>query len=179
VSGSGEAPLPSRVHGFPPIATPAARVLVLGTMPGRVSLAARQYYAHPRNAFWRIAGEVLGLDPALPYDARTAALGAAGIAVWDVLQLCTRESSLDSDIDPRSLVPNDFGAFFAEHRHVRRICFNGAKAMALYAKHVQPGIDGWTAEVEHVRLPSTSPANAGMPYVEKLRAWSAALGWDR
>jgi double-stranded uracil-DNA glycosylase len=179
VSGPGAVPPPSRVHGFPPIATPAARILVLGTMPGTASLAAGQYYAHPRNAFWRIAGEVLGFDPGLPYEARTAALGAGGIAVWDVLQLCTRESSLDSDIDPRSLIPNDFDTFFAAHRDVRRVCFNGAKAMALYVKHVQPGLDGWAAEVEHVRLPSTSPANAGVPYAEKLRTWTAALGRGR
>jgi hypoxanthine-DNA glycosylase len=165
----------SRVHGFPPIAAPSARILVLGTMPGKASLAAGRYYAHPRNSFWRIVGEVLGFDPSLPYEERVSFLRASGIALWDVLQLCTRESSLDSDIDEASIVPNDFASFFAAHPGVRRVCFNGAKAADLYRKHVQPQLAGRASDLEHVPLPSTSPANAGIPYAEKLRAWAAAL----
>jgi TDG/mug DNA glycosylase family protein len=164
----------AHVHSFPPIATRTSRVLILGTMPGKVSLRERQYYAHPQNAFWRIIGELLGFDPASPYDARVALVQSAGIAIWDVLKSCTRESSLDSDIDGATALPNDLPAFLVEHAQLRRICFNGAKAEALYMKHVQPRLAP-DPEIRHVRLPSTSPANASMPVPEKVRAWRAIV----
>jgi TDG/mug DNA glycosylase family protein len=163
-----------RLHGFPPIARADARVLILGTMPSKASLAARQYYAHPMNLFWRIMGELLGFDRESPYDARAAALVGSRIALWDVLASCRRASSLDSDIDLASAVPNDFAAFLARHRDIRRICFNGATAEKLFLKRcgTRPGMP---ENVEYVRLPSTSPANASIPYTRKKRAWRAAL----
>jgi double-stranded uracil-DNA glycosylase len=162
------------IESFPPIASGTARVLILGTMPGRVSLRERQYYAHPQNAFWRIIGAILGFDPALPYHERVAAVQAAGIAIWDVLKACAREGSLDSAIDAASVVPNDFAAFLAEHPDIRRICFNGATAQALYLKHVRPRL-GNDAHREYLRLPSTSPANASWSFAEKARAWQAIM----
>jgi TDG/mug DNA glycosylase family protein len=162
------------VQSFPPIESATARVLILGTMPGKVSLRQRQYYAHPQNAFWRIAGAILGFDPASPYEVRIARMRAAGIAIWDVLHSCTRRSSLDSDIVHTSAVPNDLPAFLGQHPQIRRICFNGAKAEALYAKHVMPRLaPGF--EVHYLRLPSTSPANASVSLARKLQAWQAAL----
>jgi double-stranded uracil-DNA glycosylase len=162
------------IHSFPPIASGMPRVLILGTMPGKVSLRERQYYAHPQNAFWRIIGGILGVDPASPYDARVAAVQSAGIAVWDVLKSCIRESSLDSAIDASSVLPNDFAGFFAEHPQIRRICFNGAKAEALFMKHVRPRLPA-NPDVQYLRLPSTSPANASLTLPEKVRAWQAIV----
>jgi double-stranded uracil-DNA glycosylase len=162
------------IHSFPPIASGMPRVLILGTMPGKVSLRERQYYAHPQNAFWRIIGGILGVDPASPYDARVAAVQSAGIAVWDVLKSCIRESSLDSAIDASSVLPNDFAAFFAEHPQIRRICFNGAKAETLFMKHVRPRLPA-NPDVQYLRLPSTSPANASLTLPEKVRAWQAIV----
>ena len=83
---------------FPPIASPDARILILGSMPGRASLAAGQYYAHPRNAFWPIMGSLLDFDASRDYPARVDALKVAGIAVWDILDSCHRPGSLDSAI---------------------------------------------------------------------------------
>jgi double-stranded uracil-DNA glycosylase len=162
------------IQSFPPIASRTSRVLILGTMPGKVSLRECQYYAHPQNAFWRIIGGILGFDPASPYDARVAAVQSAGVAVWDVLKSCVRESSLDSAIDASSVVPNDFAAFLTEHPQIQRICFNGAKAEALYMKHVRPRLAA-DPDVRYLRLPSTSPANAVLPLPEKLRAWQAVV----
>jgi hypoxanthine-DNA glycosylase len=162
------------VYSFPPIASVSARVLILGTMPGQVSLRERQYYAHPQNAFWRIVGGILGFDPALPYEARVAAVQAARIAVWDVLKSCIRPSSMDSAIDTASAVPNDFATFLADHPQIRRICFNGATAEALFTKHVRPRVAP-DEHVQYVRLPSTSPANASVPLPAKIRAWQAIL----
>ena len=159
-----------QIHSFPPIARPTARVLILGTMPGRASLREGQYYAHPQNLFWRILGEILGFDPASTYATRVAFIRSADIAVWDVLRSCIRASSLDSAIEASSAVPNDFAGFRAEHPEIRRICFNGAKAEALYMRHVRPRLPP-DRGVQHLRLPSTSPANASWPLPEKIRAW--------
>jgi double-stranded uracil-DNA glycosylase len=163
-----------QIHSFPPIASRRSRVLILGTMPGKVSLRERQYYAHPQNAFWRIMAAILGFDPASQYDARVAAVQSAGIAVWDVLRSCVRPSSLDSAIETSSVVPNDFTAFLAEHTHIRRICFNGATAEALYTKHVRPRLAA-NPDAHYLRLPSTSPANASVSLSEKVRAWQAIV----
>lgn len=159
-------------HSFPPISRPDARLLILGSMPGKVSLRDQQYYAHPQNAFWRITADVLGFDAASPYPDRVTALQSHRIALWDVLKSCTRESSLDADIDPSTIVPNDFASFFAKHSQIRRVCFNGAKAATLFARHVTPTLPS-TLELELLQLPSTSPANAGVSRAEKLRAWQA------
>jgi len=168
----------SLVCSFPPAARPDARVLVLGTMPGVASLSAGRYYAHPRNVFWPIAAQALGFDAGLPYAARLAALNAAGVALWDVLAACERPGSLDADIVPASAQPNDFVAFLAAHPRVARICFNGAKAHALFRRHVLPGLAD-VAGLEYVALPSTSPAHAAMPPAAKLQAWRAALRFDQ
>src|SRR4029450_6263182 len=104
-----------RVPSFPAISDPASRVLILGSMPGKASLRARQYYAHPQNAFWKIIAELLELDAAAPYELRLEALRARGVALWDVMKSCTRESSLDSDVIESSIVPNAFASFFRAH----------------------------------------------------------------
>ncbi|WP_342315241.1 DNA-deoxyinosine glycosylase [Lysobacter sp. FW306-1B-D06B] len=160
------------LKGFPAIAARDARVLILGSMPGVASLQARRYYAHPHNRFWPIMGALVGADPALPYARRVAALKAAGIAVWDVLDRCEREGSLDSAIRDATAQANDFAAFFRRHRQVRAVLFNGAKAEAAYRRHAPRledfGVRAW-------RLPSTSPANASVAPAKKLAAWREAL----
>jgi len=158
------------VEGFPPIAQASARVLVLGSMPGVASLRLQQYYGHPSNSFWTIMGTVLGFDPAASYADRTVALVRNHVALWDVLAACVRTGSLDADIDDNSIVVNDLAAFFRAHPHVVRVCFNGAKAESVYRRRVLSRLDPRRA-LEYVRLPSTSPAHAGMPLAAKIAAW--------
>ncbi len=162
-----------RIHGFPPIANPSARILILGSMPGGASLHAGQYYAHPQNLFWRILGEVVGFDRDAPYADRLRMLAAADIAVWDVIASCHRKGSLDSDIAPDSLQPNDFATFFTAHRRIERVLFNGAKAEDCFRRHVAPSLEART--IRYLRLPSTSPANASIAYAKKIAEWRAAL----
>ncbi len=158
------------LHGFPPIAGATARTLILGTMPGQASLAAGQYYAHPRNAFWPILGALLGFDPAAPYEHRVACLMASDIALWDVLRRCRRRGSLDHDIDRTSIAANDFATFFARHPGIDRVYFNGAGAETLYRRHVlRPG--DRSVRRTGVRLPSTSPAHAALSLAAKRAAW--------
>jgi TDG/mug DNA glycosylase family protein len=166
------------VHSFPPIAARGSRVLVLGSMPGKASLRAGQYYAHPRNAFWTITATLFGFEADASYTRRVAALRRSGVALWDVIQTCTRESSLDSDIDDATLVPNEFADFFAKHRSVHAVFFNGAKAESSYRRHVMPTLPA-DLGLTYLRLPSTSPANASIPYARKLTAWRAVRDRSR
>ncbi|WP_346838597.1 DNA-deoxyinosine glycosylase [Microbulbifer sp. SAOS-129_SWC] len=159
------------VHSFAPIAATDATRLVLGSMPGIASLRAQQYYAHPRNAFWPIIAALFDLPAGLDYRQRCAHLRAQRVALWDVLHTCTRSGSLDSAIAADSIVPNDFAGFFARHRAIERVYFNGAKAEQLYRRHVQPTLPARWAALPLSRLPSTSPAHAGMPFAEKLAQW--------
>jgi hypoxanthine-DNA glycosylase len=164
-----------RSSGFPPVARRDARVLILGSLPGVRSIQAQQYYAQPQNAFWRIMGELVGAGPELAYAARLRALTSQRIALWDVAAAAVRPGSLDSAIVQGSVEANDFGAFLAAHRRIGLICFNGAKAAELYRRLVLPGLDEPYATLPTERLPSTSPAHAGMPYARKLEAWSSAI----
>lgn len=161
----------SHIHCFAPVADAAAEVLVLGSMPGRESLCAGQYYAHPRNAFWKIMGDLTGACPGLPYAQRLHILKSCGIALWDVLESCERSTSLDAHI--REEAVNDFESFFLRHPRVTRVFFNGAKADQCFRKHV-PGMLKSTA-LQFCRLPSTSPAHAGMAYQQKLDAWRVIM----
>ena len=162
-------------RSFPPIATAEAHTLILGSMPGRDSLRATQYYAHPRNAFWPIVTTLLGSATTLDYAARIELLRSHGFALWDVLASCTRPGSLDTAIDPASIVPNNFAAFFAQHPHIDRVFFNGAAAATLYRRHVLPTLDASSSAIASARLPSTSPAHAGRSFAAKLDAWRAIL----
>lgn len=163
----------SRIVSFPPVATHAARALILGSMPGEASLAANQYYAHPRNAFWPIMATIVGIDPAAGYPERIAALKEGKLALWDVLKACRRTGSLDSDIEPDSIEVNDFAAFFAVHPGITRVYFNGATAERCYQRFVQGILI--RPDLQYTRLPSTSPAHAAMSFAAKAQAWRAAL----
>ena len=158
-----------QVQCFAPVENANAHLLILGSMPGEASLRAGQYYAHPRNLFWRIMGELAGAGPASPYEQRIQALRSANIALWDVLHSCSRKGSLDSDIDNGSLIANDFAVFFRRHPKISHVFFNGVKAEECFRKFVLPYIE--TNPIEYLRLPSTSPANASIPYERKLEAW--------
>ncbi len=98
--------------GFAPIATPATRLLILGSLPGVESLRRGEYYASRFNAFWRVMGALVGASPDLPYEQRRRRLEEAGIALWDVCHSAKRPGSLDGSIDHRSVEPNDFAEFF-------------------------------------------------------------------
>ena len=142
-------------------------MLVLGSFPSTASLAARQYYAHPQNQFWRILGAVVDQPlKEMDYPARLAAVQAAGIAIWDVFASCERAGSLDSAI--REARPNDLGALRTAAPSLRRICFNGRMA----AKRIR---EVEALGFEAMVLPSTSPAHAGMSFEQKLAAWQAVM----
>jgi double-stranded uracil-DNA glycosylase len=155
-----------------PVVDARTRVLILGSMPGEVSLQMQQYYAHPRNAFWDIMSRLLGFDRNADYRDRLLSLLAAGIGLWDVLHICDRPGSLDSAIVRETMEVNDFGSLFAAQPNISQVCFNGAKAEQVFRRLVAPALG---SSISCARLPSTSPANAAMPYGSKLEAWRAVL----
>lgn len=163
----------SRIVSFAPVARQDASVLILGSMPGEASLKASQYYAHARNAFWPIMGELTGLDPGASYQVRLEALQASGIALWDVMRSCRRAGSLDSAIEPESIEANDFAAFFKKHSRIVTVCFNGATAERCYRQNVLPKVGHLS--FTYVRLPSTSPAHAALSLASKITVWRSAI----
>lgn len=148
---------------FPPSVREDARLLVLGSLPGTVSLAAGQYYAHPRNLFWRLMGEVLETDlVALRYADRLEKLMQRRIGLWDVVKSAHRPGSLDAAI--RNPAPNDLAALAARLPDLHGIAFNGGAAYTIGHKQAPAGIP-------LIRLPSSSPAHAAMPYEAKRALW--------
>ena len=155
------------VTGLAPVYRSDARLLVLGSMPGRVSLEAGAYYAHPRNAFWPLLYGFYGLRAEASYDARLRFAVEHGIALWDSAKSCRRPGSLDAAM--RDIVGNDFGALFAACPRLRAVACNGARAYALFCKSPFAGL------LPALRLPSTSPAHAAMGFEGKAQAWARAF----
>lgn len=156
------------LRSLPPISTPTARILILGSMPGAVSLQRQQYYAHPQNAFWRIIARLYGEAPT--YTAKARCLKRHRLAVWDVIATCRRTGSLDSAIThPRY---NDLAGWARRHPHLRGVVLNGQTAAKHYRAYAQahPALQRLRVRC----VPSTSPAHT-IPLARKLRAWRRAL----
>ncbi len=151
---------------FPPSVEHGAKVLLLGSMPGEESLRRGQYYAHPRNAFWKIMGILFSFDPALPYPERLAVLRERRIALWDTLRSCRRTGSLDAEI--RDPVPNDIPGLLREHPTIRHIFCNGTASYDFLRRCLPEVFHG---PVPVTKLPSTSPAAALYSFERKLAAY--------
>jgi len=161
------------IYSFSPIVAPYAKILVLGSIPGAASLKARQYYAHPRNAFWPVFSQLLGFDPGLPYGMRLLALQSAKIALWDVAYSCQRQGSLDSEIKPGSVIPNDIVGLLRKHPTIKHIIFNGVAAESYFKRLIQPQLTCCLPALH--RLPSTSPAHASLSMKDKYTEWQTVL----
>jgi hypoxanthine-DNA glycosylase len=156
-----------RLRGFAPVIDASVETLILGSFPSEASLAAGQYYAHPRNQFWRILGSVLGEPLAdLPYDERLRRVLAHRIGIWDVIDACDRPGSLDSNI--RNHRPNDFRRLRELAPSLVRVCFNGGTAGRFARAFAAAGY-------ETCVLPSTSPAHAARTFDDKLARWRQGL----
>ena len=166
----------TRVQSFAPIIGTNPRIIVLGSMPGVASLEAVQYYAHPRNAFWPIMGQLFGIDHRASYLARVRELEKLPLILWDTLQACHRPGSLDSNIDADSVRANDFAGLLEEYSAIRAIVFNGATSEKYFRRLVAPQLPNSLA-IEFIKMPSTSPAHAGMSFEQKLAAWRRLLAF--
>ena len=164
------------VHSFEPIVGRNPRIVILGSMPGVVSLQAVQYYANPRNAFWAIISELFGIDIDCGYQSRVEQISQLPVILWDTLKACPREGSLDSRILKRQIEANNIAGLVAQYSGLRAIAFNGAASEKYFnqlEKHRLPA----SHQLKLIKLPSTSPANAAMNFDQKLIAWKQLLDY--
>lgn len=164
-SGKGTA---DRKQGLPPVLGRETRVLFLGSFPGEASLAAGQYYAHPRNHFWPLVAALVDIPlPMMPYRERLAALRAHGIGLWDVIVACERRGSLDGAI--RRPQHGDIARVRRASPALALVCFNGKTAAR--------ALPAWRdAGYETIALPSSSPAYT-RPFADKLAEWRRAFAF--
>lgn len=159
------------LQSFPPVSGPQAHTLILGSMPGVMSLEKQQYYVHPRNQFWAIMARIFEIPDHFEYEQKCRCLFENNIALWDVIDTCLRDGSLDSAIWQEQV--NGFPAFFEKYPDIKRICFNGQKAYQSFKRYVLPHINESRFGF-HILL-SSSPANASWSFERKLAAWRAVL----
>ncbi|MCP4470603.1 MAG: DNA-deoxyinosine glycosylase [Gammaproteobacteria bacterium] len=162
----------ARVQSFAPVIGERPRILILGSMPGVASLEAVQYYAHPRNVFWPIMGEIFYIDASADYAQRIAQISQQPVVLWDTLKSCYRPGSLDSAITRDSVEANAIPELLEEFTEIKAVACNGATSANYFRKLVLPRIP---PAIELLQMPSTSPANAGMNFDQKLAAWRPLL----
>jgi len=155
-------------NSFAPLVEADSETLILGSLPGEASLAAMEYYAHPRNRFWSMLATVFYEPQPTDYEAKKALLRRNRIALWDMAKSAYRKGSLDSDIS--DVVVNEIDELLAAHPSLRIVCFNGQKAFALFRQHFTQCED-----VAYYSLPSTSPANAACSFARLCCEWGARL----
>lgn len=160
------------INSFDPIVDCRSKVLVLGTMPGPESLRLSQYYANPNNQFWNILYEIFGCIPDLEYEKRISFLLKKRIALWDVLDSCSREGALDTSITNGR--PNDFSSFFEKYPVIEYVFFNGTSAHKQFKKFFK---EKFNKVCKYIILPSTSPTPGRnvKPYNLKLLEWKRIL----
>lgn len=158
------------IYSFEPIIDDKCKILIIGTMPGAQSLQKQEYYGNKQNAFWRIIFSLFEVEYIQNYHDKKKFLLDHKIALWDVLEACEREGSLDADIkNPR---PNDFNNLFKCYPEIKYVYFNGGPAENLYKRYVKSNLN--KNVIKYQRLPSTSPAyTAG--FSEKLEKWKIIL----
>lgn len=156
---------------FPPLIDAETKILILGTMPGDESLRQSQYYAHPRNRFWKMIATITENDFPETYEEKKVLLQQHHIGVWDVIHSAERKGSLDTAI--LNETPNELSQLLTAFPSIKTICFNGKKAEALYKKHFQ-----LLPHIIYHSLPSTSPANAAFSFDMICHKWKNILQED-
>lgn len=158
------------IKSFPPLIDNTSKILIIGTMPSVMSLEAEEYYAHPRNAFWKIIGSLYNNNANFSdFSEKRKSILSNRLALWDNLQFCERNGSLDSNI--KNMIPNDFETLLKNHSNICRLVFNGQKSFQIF-KRFHPKL---LETYQYFVLPSTSPANASISFEKKFNLWQKAL----
>ena len=155
------------VEGLNPIIDNNARILILGSIPSTESLRKSEYYANPKNQFWRVIFSIFDSVLETSYMAKTSFLLGKRIALWDVIRSCDREGSSDSKITKISI--NNFNSILETYPKIKHLCFNGQKAFTIFQKRVKLNA---SSQITLTALPSSSPANARMSVEAKIRKWA-------
>ncbi|HVE90328.1 MAG TPA: DNA-deoxyinosine glycosylase [Burkholderiaceae bacterium] len=151
------------LRGFAPVIDRTVERLILGSFPSEASLAAGQYYAHPRNQFWRLLADLLD-EPLveMSYQRRLQRVLAHRLGIWDVLDACDRQGSGDASI--RNQKANRFARLHRLAPRLTAVAFNGQAAGRFAPEFAAAGF-------QTAVLPSSSPAHAGRSFEQKLAFW--------
>ena len=160
----------ARVHSIEPIIGRNPRIMILGSMPGIISINAAQYYANPRNLFWTVLADLFGIDIDVSYESKVQQMRELPVILWDTLKTCRREGSLDSKILNTDIEANDISALLKQFPTVQAIAFNGGASAKYFDRLVKPQL-AKDLDIELLKMPSTSPANAAMKREHKLELW--------
>jgi|GEM_PF-277925 hypoxanthine-DNA glycosylase len=152
-------------YSFPPIIDNFAKILILGTMPGKKSLEKQEYYGYKHNAFWKIMFKLFEKQYSDDYKNKIQLLNDCNIAIWDTLQFCERNGSLDSAI--KNEIPNNFNELFLKFPQIKHLFFNGKSSFNYFKKYI-----GLNQNFIYHTLPSSSPAYAGLNFESKLNYWA-------
>jgi len=153
---------------FLPLVCDDAELLILGSLPSEASLAAAEYYAHPRNRFWQMLAAIFNEPQPQDYDAKKSLLRRHRIVLWDVAKSARRNGSLDTAI--KDVVVNEIDTLLIANPNIKTICFNGQKAFALFKSHFPMNED-----INYHLMPSTSPANAAFSFQRLCQEWQKIL----
>lgn len=151
-------------HPIPPLYNEDSNILILGSFPSVKSREAMFFYHHPQNRFWKVISSVFQVPLPITIEEKKEMLHSCNVAVWDVIASCEIIGSADSSI--KNVIPNDLSVILSSSK-IRRIITNGNTAHQLYMKYIYP-----KTEIEAVKLPSTSPANAGFNMERLIEAWT-------
>ncbi|MBP3924029.1 DNA-deoxyinosine glycosylase [bacterium] len=148
-----------------------SEILILGSMPGIKSLDEQQYYAHPQNRFWKLMAKFCNTKnlQELKYQDKLKVLLDNKIALWDVIQSCNRDGSLDSNIQNET--PNDIPQLLKQFPNIKIICLNGNKSYSAFKKYFPEILEQYKC----YKLPSTSPANARYKLEDLYNEWLQAI----
>lgn len=155
------------IHPFPPLFDSESRVLILGSFPSVKSREARFFYGHPQNRFWRLLALLFDEEPPATVEEKKKLILSHDLALWDSIKSCTITGSSDSSV--KDVVPNDLSVIL-NNSLVTQIFCNGALSHKMYMKYIYP-----QTQIEAVKLPSTSPANAAYSIDRLYEQWKIIL----
>ncbi|MGV0968604.1 MULTISPECIES: DNA-deoxyinosine glycosylase [Empedobacter] len=155
-------------QSFAAIISEQPKTLILGSLPGDLSLEVNQYYGHPRNRFWKMIFEIFETEFSEDYEVRKQLILQNKLALWDVAHSADRKGSMD--VDMKNVSPNLIDELLNEHPTIEKIIFNGKKAEQLFWKYFDE-----KTSIEYISLPSTSPANAQFSYERLIEIWKNAI----
>ncbi|MGN0797921.1 MAG: DNA-deoxyinosine glycosylase [Christensenellales bacterium] len=154
-------------HPFAPIVDANSKVLILGSVPSVKSVEQGFYYMNPRNRFWKVLSEIVGVDlTSLDNEGKSKALLDAGIALYDSVYQCEIEGSKDSSV--KVVIATDISQLTADSQ-INKVLCNGRLSYET-AKKYNPH---W--EDRLVLMPSTSPANAAKDLQTLTKLWKRAI----
>ena len=149
----------SKCHGFEPVYDSDSRVLILGSFPSVKSRETDFYYGNKQNRFWRTLCEAFDCPLVTTVEEKKHLCLNNGLALWDIVESCEIQGSMDADITDYTLV--DLSRVLSKCA-IEKILCNGTTAYKL-TKTVYNG------EIPVYKLSSTSPANPRFNKAEWLQ----------